>query len=92
MGATSGSQQDVYSTSATYDSWHTAVVEWTPSMVRFVLDGQIIGTSTAQIPSDPMHWILQTETATDGTITNPDIAGHVLIDWVAVYTPKNGQG
>jgi hypothetical protein len=87
MGASSGSQQDAYSTTATYDTWHTAVVEWTPSMVRFILDGHVIGTSTAHIPSTPMHWVLQTETATDGTVPAAGTAGHVLVAWVAVYTP-----
>jgi hypothetical protein len=87
MGASSGSQQDAYPTTTTYHAWHTAVVEWTPSMVRFILDGQVIGTSTAHIPITPMHWVLQTETATDGTVPAAGTAGHVLVAWVAVYTP-----
>lgn len=91
MGATSGSQQDAYATSATYDEWHTATIEWTPSMVRFVLDGRIIGTSMRYVPSDPMHWVLQTETATDGTTPRDSAAGHVLIAWAAAYAyrPEN---
>jgi hypothetical protein len=87
MGASSGSQQDAYSTTASYDAWHTTVVEWTPSMLRFILDGHVIGTSTAHIPSTPMHWVLQTEMATDGTRPAAGTAGHVLVAWVAVYTP-----
>jgi hypothetical protein len=87
MGASNARQQDAYSTPAAYYAWHTAVVEWTPSMVRFILDGRVIGTSTAHIPSTPMHWVLQTETATDGTVPTAGTAGHVLVAWVAVYTP-----
>jgi hypothetical protein len=80
--------QDAYSTSATYATWHTAVIEWTPQAVTFYLDGQVIGTSTnpAVIPSTPMHWVLQTETRTSGGPPPNSAAGHVQIDWVTAYT------
>jgi beta-glucanase (GH16 family) len=87
MNATSGSQQDAYSTSATYPAWHTAVIEWMPSYCSFSLDGRVIGTSTSNIPSTPMHWVLQSETTTDGLVPSDTTAGNIQIDWVAVYTP-----
>lgn len=86
-GATSGSQQDAYTTSATYGGWHTAVIEWLATRVTFLLDGVLVGNSTANIPITPMHWVIQTETATDGTSPAPTTAGHVQIDWVVVYRP-----
>jgi beta-glucanase (GH16 family) len=80
--------QDGYSTGATYATWHTAVIEWTPQSVTFYLDGRVIGTSTdaAVIPSTPMHWVLQTETRTSGGPPSDSAAGHVRIDWVTAYT------
>jgi beta-glucanase (GH16 family) len=87
QGATSASEQDAYSTDDGYDQWQTALIEWTPEMVRFILNGQIIGTSTQHIPDTPMHWVLQTETATDGTVPAPTTAGHVDVAWVSVYRP-----
>lgn len=89
MGASSGSEQDAYPTSITYQSWHTATIEWTPSYCRFTLDGRVLGTSTAFVPSDPMHWVLQTETAMDG-IPADSTAGHVRIAWVVAYAPDAG--
>ena len=86
LGATSGSQQDVYSTGASYDTWHTATIEWTPDRCRFMLDGAVIGTSTRFVPADPMHWVLQTETATDGTAPSEDSSGHVYVAWAVAYT------
>jgi len=86
MGATSGSDQDAFATTETFQTWHTAVIEWTPSRCRFILDGQLIGTSTQSIPSDPMHWVLQVETALTG-VPAADVSGHVYIDWVSVYSP-----
>jgi Glycosyl hydrolases family 16 len=86
QGATTGSDQDAYCTPATYPSWHTAVIEWTPTNLKFILDGTVIGNSTSRIPNTPMHWVIQTETSL--TIAPSDTAaGHVQIDWVAVYTP-----
>jgi beta-glucanase (GH16 family) len=87
QGGTSGRDKDAYSTSSTYRSWHTAVIEWGPSATKFILDGATIGTSTNRIPKTPMHWVLQTETALDGTVPSDRTAGDVQIDWVAVYRP-----
>ena len=87
LGASSGGDQDAYCTGTGYTGWHTAVTEWTPSSVRFFLDGRLVGTSTSRIPNSPMHWVLQTETNTSGIAPSASAAGHVLVDWVSVYTP-----
>ncbi len=78
-------QQDAFSTSATYTSWHTATIEWTPGKVVFILDGATIGTSTTAVPSTLMHWVLQTETCI-GCTTSNTAAGTVQVDWVAIYS------
>lgn len=84
-GATSGSDQDAFSTSATYSSWHTASIEWTPNSVNFILDGQLIGQSTNRIPNKPMHWVLQTEACLT-SCPAPNTAGNLQIDWVTAYS------
>jgi beta-glucanase (GH16 family) len=83
--ATSGSEQDAYPTSVTYNSWHTATIEWAPTSCRFTLDGSVIGTSSSLIPNVPMHWVLQTETALDGSVPDNATAGDVQIAWVVAY-------
>ena len=89
MNATHGGDQDAFPTSKGFNAWHTAVIEWTPSSVTFILDGTVIGRSTSRIPSTPMHWVLQTETSLSSVYPAPSIQGHVQIDWVAAwrYTP-----
>ena len=72
---TSSSDQDAYPTNARYSSWHTAVIEWLPTRVTFILDGNVIGNSTARIPNTPMHWVIQTETALDGSVPSDSVAG-----------------
>jgi chitodextrinase len=85
--ASSGGDQDGMCTQTTYSSWHTAVIEWTPSSLKFILDGQTVNNSTSRIPNTPMHWVLQTETALDGSTPSDSAAGHVQVDWAAVYKP-----
>ena len=86
--------QDAYPTEVTFSEWHTAVIEWSPTAVRFLLDGTLIGESTDRnlIPAAPMHWVLQTETALGNKAPDPLASGHVQIDWVAAYSldvPRN---
>lgn len=78
--------QDAFPTSATYSSWHTATVEWTPGQLVFILDDRVIGTSTTSVPSGPMHWVLQTETQLSGGAPADSASGHVQVDWVTAYT------
>ncbi len=86
QNGTSGSDQDVYPSTATYTSWHTTSIEWSPQEVHFILDGQSIGTSTAHIPDTPMHWVIQTEACTP-SCPDASTAGNVQIDWMAAYAP-----
>jgi beta-glucanase (GH16 family) len=85
QGGSSGGDQDAFSTSARYTSWHTASIEWTPTEVNFILDGQSIGRSTSRIPNTPMHWVIQTESSLTRT-PDPAARGNVQIDWVAMYS------
>jgi hypothetical protein len=89
MNGSSGGDQDAYVTNAGYANWHTAVIEWTPSSVTFILDDAVIGVSNTRIPSTPMHWVLQTETSLNSVYPAPSIQGNVQIDWVVAwaYTP-----
>jgi beta-glucanase (GH16 family) len=86
QGATSGGDQDWFGSSANWQSWHTFVVEWAPTYVTFYLDGTLIGTSTTRIPNTPMRWNLQFETTLDGYVPADSVQGHILIDWVAVWS------
>ncbi len=70
-------------TPASFTQWHTATIEWRPDRLTFILDGKVVGTTTKDIPTTPMRWTLQT--ATNGPTPDPATAGHLLIDWVAIY-------
>ena len=63
--------------------WHTATTEWLPGSVKVSLDGREFGTFTKDIPSLPMHWVLQSES---GSSSRPTGSGHIKIDWLTIYT------
>ena len=86
--ATTGGDQDAFSTEATYPTWHTAVIEWTADRCELFLDGVSLGTATARIPNTPMHWVIQTETQLGGGPPTDEAAGHVQIDWVVAWSPE----
>jgi hypothetical protein len=85
LGATSGSQQSAYPTTDAYSRWHTAVIEWTHHLCRFILDGRVIGSSYSLIPNTPMHWVLQAETALSGGAPVSDVLGHIYVAWITAY-------
>lgn len=84
--AATGYDQDAFSSGVFVSSgWHTAIIDWTEDSVQFILDDRILGKSTNRIPNTAMHWVIQTETNLDGYKPDDTVAGHIQIDWVAVY-------
>ena len=85
QGATTGGDQDIFPTKASYSDWHTAVIEWTPERVEFHLDGASLGKATSRIPDTAMRWVIQTETVLGGAAPEDTANGHVYLDWVAIW-------
>jgi hypothetical protein len=63
--------------------WHTATTEWLPGSVKYYLDGTLVGSFTQQVSTYPMHWVLQSESASN---SRPTGSGHIEIDWAVIYT------
>jgi hypothetical protein len=68
-----------------FGSWHVATTEWSPGRSEFFLDGVSLGASPADVPSKPMHLILQTESCLMGCPA-PGTDGHVYLDWIRIWT------
>lgn len=68
--------------------WHTAVIEWTPKKLAFILDGKEIRStvSVPDIPKTPMRWTLQCETNLEGTAIDPNVSGNIEIAYVRVHS------
>jgi len=69
---------------ANFVDWHVVTIEWAPSSVKFYVDDRLVGTATNGLPTTPMHWVLQTETASS-TAPSASVQGHLQVDWVAVW-------
>lgn len=83
QGAT-GERDQFYALSQQhFTTWHTAVTEWSPNKLTFLLDGVVVGSTTDRVPNTPMHWVLQTETTRWGP--RDTAAGNLQIDWITVY-------
>lgn len=86
QGATSGGDQDAYSTNIKVGTgWHTVIVEKTANYCKFTVDG-FTATSTSRVPNTPMNWRIQNESNLNGQKPDPSIAGHIEYDLVAVWT------
>ncbi|MGQ7294849.1 glycoside hydrolase family 16 protein [Quadrisphaera sp. KR29] len=71
---------------APWEEWHVATLEWTERSVTYSLDGVRLMTST-DVPVDPMHLVLQ------GYVSqgyDPARDATVQVDWVAVWYPDGG--
>jgi len=42
--------QQAFDTGASWGTWHTTAIEWTPKRLSFFLDGKLIGTTTQGVP------------------------------------------
>lgn len=85
QGASHGGDQAWFHTNTGYTTWHTATIEWSPNLVRLMLDGNVIGQTNTRVPNTPMHWVLQTETCLDGCAIPANASGNVQIDYVKVW-------
>ncbi|MEC4018815.1 glycoside hydrolase family 16 protein [Streptomyces sp. H27-D2] len=81
-----GGEQDVFTTGARWTRWHTTSVEWTPDELRYYLDGELIGSSTRGVPSEPLSWVLQNESALYGAVPEASSSAQLDITWIAGYT------
>ena len=81
-GSCVGGCQDIArNIGARFTDWHTYTIEWSPGRIKYILDNTVVLDSTKWVPSGPMRWELQTETNGNGKNN-----GHLLLDWVAVYS------
>ncbi|MEI6621628.1 MAG: carbohydrate-binding protein [Actinomycetes bacterium] len=79
--------QDYFNTRVDPTAWHVYETAWSPGKVEFFVDGVSIGSSTTNVPTNAMHWVLQMETQISSVAPSTTAQGHVQIDWVKVYVP-----
>jgi len=72
-------------TQGDFTVWHTYSVEWTPTQIRYWVDGLLLSaiTNTAAIPTGGMHLVAQVGPHGTGGSTAP--SSTMDIDWIKVY-------
>ncbi len=70
-----------------YSAWHVIGVEWTPTAIRFTMDGKVTATMTEHVPSQKMWLGMVTGVGKDDHGPNASTPAYVDydIDWVKVY-------
>ncbi len=68
--------------------WHTTEIQWTPTSLKFLMDGHVKLTETDSryIPTVPMDWIIQNESALNGEKAAVDSSAQLDIKSVEYYS------
>lgn len=75
-------------TSASSATWNTAVIEWSPGLLVFGLNGAEVYRTRTDVPSVPMRWGFQS----GGMLATPapGISGQLLVDQVVIERYVSG--
>ncbi|MBA8990717.1 beta-glucanase (GH16 family) [Curtobacterium pusillum] len=76
-------------TGASLADWHTYTIEWTPKQMSFLIDDEVVGTTTENIPTERMHLVVQAGSL-QGTPPR-NAAGSLLIDWITIDVPAGSS-
>jgi hypothetical protein len=81
-GATN--KQRVYFFPGNFTTWHTFALDWTPTAIRYAVDGKVLVTITdrAMFPRGPMHLALQ---AGADSRRPTDTTASLDVDWIRYY-------
>ena len=70
---------------ADFTQWHTIGLEWTPSAIKYILDGRVVATQTGHVPSQPMWMGFQTTTGAYGPGAAPNASTPSSVAWDIDY-------
>jgi len=78
-------RQILLTTQGDFTTWHNYSVEWTPTQMRYWVDGLLLSTITnpAVIPTRAMHLVAQA--GPHGTISSGAGSSTMDIDWIKFY-------
>jgi hypothetical protein len=83
-GARDQDQFDIKAVDPSFDptQWHVYTQAWGPGYRAYYLDGNLIGTTSNQVWSQPERWQLQVEPSG----LNDGDTGHIYVNWVWIGT------
>jgi hypothetical protein len=76
-----------YQSGVSSTGWNTATMQWTPDSVRFIMNGNVVGTATQYVPQNPMYLNFVVQGMMLGAPKPPaDAEGNFQIAWATVYS------
>jgi hypothetical protein len=89
IGGDPSKNQLVVNTNTAMTGWHTAVIEWLPERLTFLLDDKVVGETRdrAKIPRVPFRWVLQSETNMSGQPIPTTSTGNAQMAWLTYDAP-----
>jgi beta-glucanase (GH16 family) len=81
-----GRWQNFQSTVDLVGGWHIYTSEWSPGLLTFSIDGVRVWTTSKDVPTVPMHYVVQFESAIGVGAPANTAAGHVQVDWTTMYS------
>ena len=92
IGKPQVNSSEFHTESTTDEGWHTATIEWSPALLRFLLNGTEIARATSDVPSTSFRWGFQS----GGMLAEPatDVDGRLYVDSILIesYRPAAASG
>jgi len=82
-----GGAELAYDAHAKWTDWHTTSIEWRSNVLKFWLDGRLIGSTSRGVPNVNMDWLLQNESALAAPYASNGASVQLDLDWVSCYAP-----
>lgn len=76
-------------TAASLADWHTYTIEWTPERMTFSVDGRRIESTTENIPTARMHFVVQAGSL--GGVPPKRSDGSLVVDWMTIDVPARSR-
>lgn len=91
IGKPSVNSAEFRAETTTEEGWNAATTEWTPGLLRFLLNGEEIARTISDVPSTPFRWGFQS----GGMLSTPpaDVTGHLYVDSILIeaYRPAEAS-
>jgi hypothetical protein len=73
-----------FPSNVSWAQWHTYTIGWRPGLLSLYVDGKLIGrtSSATYVPSVPMDWIIQNESALNGEQAPENSSAQIDISYV----------
>jgi beta-glucanase (GH16 family) len=89
--ATNSTSWEHWTNPTSFTGWHIGTLTWVPGRVTAEVDGVLVGTSTTEVPADPLVWLMQCGSNTGTAPASTALSAHIQIDWIVIWSYAEGS-